>query len=141
MSNMKHWTERKIENSMMGFLGIEILPSEGGVLKARMPVTGRVAQPFGVMCGGASLAMAEIVAGIGSFKTCKEDELPVGSNVYATHISPASLETEKFVYAYATCIHKGRTTHVWNVDIKTEAGKLVSTISVTNFIVKDKTTK
>lgn len=42
------------------------------------------------------------------------------------------------VYAEATALHLGRTTHLWNVDIKTENGRLVSTVRVTNFIVKDK---
>ncbi len=142
MSNLKYWKKDLIKNSMMGFLGIEILPSDKpGIVEARMPLDYKVAQPFGVLSGGASLAMAEIVAGFGSFMICDESQIPVGSNVSGTHISSVKIEKDKYIYAHGVCLHKGRSTHLWNMDIETEEGKLISTIHVTNFLVDDKFTK
>ncbi|MCD8243618.1 MAG: haloacid dehalogenase, partial [Parabacteroides sp.] len=85
--NEKYKAKELIEHSMMGNLGIEILPEENGVVRARMPVNDRTSQPFGLLCGGASLAFAEILAGYGSFLYCQENQIPVGSSVFGNHIS------------------------------------------------------
>lgn len=128
----------KVKNSMWGSLGIELLSGFSNPVKAKMPVNNNTSQPFGVLCGGASLAFAEIIAGFGSALLCEEDEIPVGSSVSGNHITSVKTEPGAYVYALATCLHQGRRTHVWNVDITTESGRLVSTVRVTNFIVKDK---
>ncbi|MCD8339023.1 MAG: PaaI family thioesterase [Burkholderiales bacterium] len=139
MSNLRYWRKDLIANSMMGFLGIEILPSKDeNVVEARMPLDYKVAQPFGVLSGGASLAMAEIVAGCGSFILCDAKQIPVGSNVSGTHIASVKIGEQKYIYAHGVCLHKGRSTHLWNMDIATEDGKLISTVRVTNFLVEDK---
>lgn len=136
--NEKYKAKELIEHSMMGNLGIEILPEENGVVRARMPVNDKTSQPFGLLCGGASLAFAEILAGYGSFLYCEENQIPVGGSVFGNHISSVKKGENVFVHAYATCIHKGRNTHVWNVDIKSEEGRLVCSARVTNFVVIDR---
>ena len=84
------------------------------------------------------MAFAEIIAGYGSYLCCPEGFIPVGSSVSGNHVSSVRKAPDVLVYAEATALHLGRTTHLWNVDIKTENGRLVSTVRVTNFIVKDK---
>ncbi len=118
-------------------IGIEMISIEDGLVKASMPVderTSRPCEPKDILNGGASLALAETTAGYGSLKICSDEEMPVGIQISANHLSMATVG--QTVYATGTLIHKGRTQHVWNVDITTEDGKLVSTARITNLIVK-----
>lgn len=121
---------------MAEHLGIRFLPPEGDVLRAEMPVDRRTSQPFGILNGGASLALAEILAGHGSMLICKDGELPCGMQVSGNHLS--TVPTGGTVVATAQLIHHGVSTHIWNVDITTPEGKLVSTARVVNFILKKK---
>ena len=99
-----------------------------------MPVDERTRQPFGILHGGASLALAETVAGLGSMILCKPDEIVVGMQVSGNHISSA--HEGDTVRAVATIVHKGRSSHVWNVDVFTSTAKLVSSVRVVNSILK-----
>jgi hypothetical protein len=123
------------ENSMLGHLGIEILHENETEEKvfARMPVNERTSQPFGVLSGGASIALAETLAGYGSWRLIGEEELPVGTQVSANHLTSVRKPDE--VYAEATLMHRGRRTHLWNIDVKTKEGRLVSTVRVLNSII------
>ncbi len=134
----KYVDSELVKHSMIGFLGIEVISTENYFVKAKMPVNDHTSQPFGVLCGGASLAFAEIVAGYGSYLFCSENEIPVGSSVTGNHISSVKTGEDVFVFAEASCLHHGKRTHLWNVDIKDKDGKLVSSCRVTNFIVEDK---
>ena len=94
----------------------------------------RSRQPFGILHCGATLALAEIVAGRGSMITCQPDEIVVGMQVSGNHISSAHEgDTER---AVATIVHKGRSSHVWNVDVFTSTNKLVSSIRGVNSALK-----
>ena len=118
-------------------LGIRLLSIADGVVKASMPVdvrTSRPCEPNDILNGGASLALAETVAGYGSLHLCTEIEMPVGIQISANHLSMVAVGHT--VYATATLIHGGRTQHVWNVDIVSDEDKLVSTVRVTNLIIK-----
>ena len=125
----------KLNNgTLMEKLLIEYLEVEEGRVVAKMPVCKSTQQPEGILHGGASLALAETVAGLGSMVLVDHKEFsPRGSQVSANHVGSA---LEGDVFAYADIIHKGKNTHVWNVDVKTSEGKLVSTCRVTNIIVK-----
>ena len=79
-----------------------------------MPVNHNTRQPFGVLHGGASLALAETVAGLGSMVLAKPDETIAGMQVSGNHV--ASAHEGDTVRAVATIIHAGRSSHVWNVD-------------------------
>ena len=74
-------------NSMAEHLGIRFLPSTEDAVHAEMPVDHRTSQPFGMLNGGASLALAEIVAGHGSTSLCREDEYACGVQVSGNHLS------------------------------------------------------
>ena len=119
-------------NTLVGNLGIRYTLVSEGRVEATMPVDKRTRQPFGVLHGGATLALAETVAGMGSLLICKQDEVVAGMQVSGNHISTA-LEGDT-VRAVATIIHRGRSTHVWNIDIFTSTAKLVSTVRIVNSI-------
>ena len=131
---MKESAERpKVLHEVMG---MELLPSSPGEAHARMPVTHTVCQPFGFLSGGASLALAETLAGYGSLALCEEGEVPLGVQVSANHVHAVPLGGK--VKAVARLLSRTRTLHVWNVDITDEEGRLVSTSRVTNCIKKRK---
>lgn len=123
-----------LKGSMGGNLGIEFISVEEGMVRAKMPVDCRTCQPYGILNGGASLALAEIVAGHGSVPLCTPNEMPCGIQVSANHVS--MVPTGSYVIATGKLIHRGRTMHIWNVDVTTPEGKLVSTIRIVNQIVK-----
>lgn len=99
---------------------------------ATMKVDERNRQPFGFLSGGASLALAENLAGVGSSSLCP-NKICVGINVSGSHVK-AVVEGDT-VTAVAHLEQKGRKLHVWNVDITDSSGDLISTIHVTNYII------
>lgn len=83
----KYAAQEAITHSMMGSLGLKLIEEKEGFIRASMPVNDNTSQPFGVLCGGASLAFAEIIAGYGSYLCCPEGFIPVGSSVSGNHVS------------------------------------------------------
>lgn len=124
------------KHALMGNLGIQYTYADETRVEATMPVDHRTRQPFGILHGGATLALAETVAGLGSMILCQPDEIVVGMQVSGNHISSA-LEGDT-VRAVSTILHKGRSSHVWNVDVFTSTNKLVSSIRVVNSVMKKK---
>ncbi len=119
---------------MVDALGICFTAVGAGWVEASMPVDHRTARPGGFLHGGANLALAETVAGLGSMLMVDIQEYDIfGIQVSANHTGSM---TEGTVYARAEIVHQGNQTHVWNVEIKNDAGKLISTGRVTNMIVK-----
>ncbi|MBE6248180.1 MAG: PaaI family thioesterase [Prevotella sp.] len=117
-------------------LGMEFLSTpEDDTCIARMKVDERNRQPFGFLSGGASLALAENVAGVGSSALCPGCAC-VGIEVSGSHVKAVS--EGDTVTAYAHLLHKGSSLHVWQVDIKNTAGELISNVRVTNYIIKTK---
>ncbi len=122
------------KGTMMEALGIEYLEAREGYLKAKMPVDERTYQPAKLLHGGASMALAETLGSVGSSIMVNLNEYEVrGSQLSANHIKSAK---EGWVIGEAILLHRGRNTHVWNIDIKDESGKLISTCRLTNFIIK-----
>lgn len=124
------------KHALMGNLGIQYTYASPDRIEATMPVDERTRQPFGILHGGATLALAETVAGLGSMITCQPDEIVVGMQVSGNHVSSA--HEGDTVRAVGTVVHRGRSSHVWNVDVFTSTNKLVSTIRVVNSIMKRK---
>ena len=118
----------------MGNLGIQYTYATPERVEATMPVDQRTRQPFGILAGGASLALAETLAGLGSMIACKPDEFVVGMQVSGNHVSSA-MEGDS-VRGVATPVHIGRSSHLWNVEIFTSTGKLVSSVRVLNSVLK-----
>ena len=124
----------RARHALMGNLGIQYTYASDERVEATMPVDYRTRQPFGILHGGATLALAETVAGLGSMIICESDEIVVGMLVSGNHISSA--HEGDTVRAVATIVHKGRSSHVWNVDVFTSTNKLVSSIRVVNSVIK-----
>ncbi|MFD1736458.1 hotdog fold thioesterase [Bacillus salitolerans] len=126
----------KLENTLIETLGIEIKTVEEGRVIATMPVDARTHQPFGVLHGGASVALAETVASIGSyFLVDHETESCAGLEINANHVRP---KKEGIVTAIATILHRGRTTMVWDIKIVDEEEKLISVSRCTVAVFKIK---
>ena len=102
---------------------------------ATMKVDERSRQPFGFLSGGASLALAENLAGVGSSALCP-GKICVGISVSGEPVKAVS-EGET-VTAMAHLVSKGRKLHVWDVKITDSEGDLISTVHVTNYIISPK---
>lgn len=127
------------EDGLSKTLGMEFISTpEPDTLMARMKVDGRNRQVFGFLSGGATLALAENLAGVGSMAACP-GKICVGINVSGNHVR-AVLEGDT-VTAYGLLQHKGRKLHVWLVDIKNSVGELISTVHVTNYVISPRGSK
>ena len=124
----------RARHALMGNLGIQYTYASDERVEATMPVDYRTRQPFGILHGGATLALAETVAGLGSMIICQPDEIVVGMQVSGNHISSA--HEGDTVRAVGTIVHKGHSSHVWNVDVFTSTNKLVSSVRVVNSVMK-----
>lgn len=114
-------------------LGMEFISTpDPDTCQARMKVDERNRQIFGFLSGGASLALAENLAGVGSLALCPNN-ICVGVNVSGSHVK-AVLDGDT-VTATAHILHKGKTLHQWHVDIRNNAGDLISSVEVTNFVM------
>lgn len=115
----------RMPHTLGGTLGIEVLEATGQQVVARMPVGPAVHQPFGILHGGASVALAETVASIGAYLAAPEGHMAVGLEINANHLRPM---VQGWVKATATPIHQGRTTQVWQIHLEDEgSGKAVCT--------------
>ena len=104
-------------------IGIELTEAGPDWLAGRMPVDDRTRQPFGRLHGGASVAFAETLASVASACTIdRTRKTVVGLEINANHLRGV---TEGWVTGTARPLHLGRTTHVWDVRIADEAGRLV----------------
>ena len=114
-------------------LGMEFISTpDPNTCMACMKVDERNRQPFGFLSGGASLALAENFAGVGSLTLCP-GKISVGINVSGSHL--IAVEEGDTVTATAHIIHKGRTLHQWQVEIRNTAGDLVCSVQVTNYVL------
>ncbi|MBM7704628.1 hotdog fold thioesterase [Metabacillus iocasae] len=113
----------ELKDTLMEALGIEITHVSSERVEATMPVDGRTRQPFGLLHGGASVALAETVASIGGFASIDQDrEACVGLEINANHIRA---KKDGIVTAIATPLHKGKKTMIWEVKIVDEQQKLI----------------
>lgn len=111
-------------NTLMETLGIEYTDVGDGFLEATLPVGPSVHQPMGILHGGATAALAESVGSAASALLLNlETHYPVGLELSINHIR--SMRQGK-VSARADLIHQGRTTHLWNISIRDEEGRMVA---------------
>jgi len=122
-----------LPKSLASHLGIEFLELGEDFLTAKMPVDHRTKQPFGILHGGASLALAETLGSVAA--TCVIDmskHVAVGLDINANHIRSVK---SGFVYGIAKALHIGRKTHVWEIKITNEDEKLVCISRITMAII------
>lgn len=121
--------------TLMASLGIKCIEVAEGYIVGTMPVDERTIQPMGIIHGGATLAFAETMAGFGSLPLLDEDQIQVGAQVSGNHV--ASALKGDTLRAEGRIIHRGRSTHVWSIDVYSErSGKLIHTARVLNSIIK-----
>ena len=121
---------------MVEHLGIEFTEIGADYIEARMPVDHRTKQPMGLLHGGASVALAETMGSVAA--TLQIDMMKqsvVGLEINANHLGSM---TEGYVIARVTPIHIGRSTHVWNIEIRSEEGKKVAISRITIAILDKK---
>jgi len=126
-----NFTDRQ---TMSDTIGIEITEAGDDWVRGKMPVDDRTRQPFGLLHGGASVALAETLASIGAFCTQNpETHAAVGMEINANHVRPVR---DGFVYGEAKMETMGRTSQVWTIRITNEKGKLVCLSRCTMAIIK-----
>ncbi len=122
------------QRTLIETLGIEFTEFGDDYLVAKMPVDDRTVQPMRLLHGGASAALAETLGSTASV-FCLEDVnnfQAVGVEINANHLRGV---TSGYVHGTVRPIRIGRTMHVWNIEIKDDAGKLVCVSRLTIAIV------
>ena len=123
---------RACKDTFMELLGIEFTVATESSLEARMPITPKLYQPMEVVHGGALISLAESVGSAASFLLVDPEHFNVlGSSVNSQHIAPARKGN---LFAKASLLVKADFKHIWDVQIKDDAGKLISISRVTNSI-------
>ena len=122
------------KDTMVEVLGIKYTEIGEDYICGTMPVDKRTHQPMGIMHGGASAALIETLGSIGSHLFIdRETQFSSGLDLNINHIRAVR---SGIVTGKAVIVHKGKTTHVWQVNITNEENKLVSTGRLTVFIGK-----
>jgi len=120
-------------NSLVAHLGIELTEVGDDWLRGTMPVDARTHQPFGILHGGASVALAETLGSMaGNLTVDTSKEMVVGLEINANHLRAVR---EGVVTGTARALHVGRTTQVWEIRIENEQGKLVCVSRITLAVV------
>jgi 1,4-dihydroxy-2-naphthoyl-CoA hydrolase len=124
------------KNTMSEHIGIKFIELGDDFLKGIMPVDNRTKQPYGLLHGGASVALAETLGSVASALVINGDEYNcVGIEINANHIRGVS---DGLVTGIASPVHLGSTTHVWDIKIHDEKNKLVCISRLTVAILKKK---
>lgn len=126
------------QNTMMETLDMRFtdVDVEAGIVQMTMPVNPKVHQPMGLLHGGASAALAESIGSAGSILYLDlNKQAAVGIELSCNHIKGI---TSGVVTATAKVLHKGRSTHLWEIIIRDEEQNLVSHCKLTNMIIDKK---
>ena len=118
---------------MVGLLDIRFETFTDDTLEATMPVDSRTQQPFGLLHGGASVVLAETLGSTaGNLCVDPRQWMCVGVEINANHLRG---ERSGVVTGRATAVHVGRSTQVWEIDIRNAAGKRVCVSRLTLAVV------
>ena len=121
------------EGTLVGNLGIEFLEIGADFVRARMPVDPRTVQPYGLLHGGASVALAETMGTAAAIMTLAPDEQAVGLEINANHLRAAR---SGWVTGICRPVHVGRTTQVWQTEVFDEQQRLCCSSRMTVSILK-----
>ncbi|BDU19841.1 hotdog fold thioesterase [Dyella sp. GSA-30] len=120
-------------NTMLETLGIQVTEIGEDWLRGTMPVDHRTHQPYGLLHGGASVALAETLGSTAAMLTLDPSkELTVGLDINANHIRGVRSGT---VTGTAKALHLGRSTQVWEIRIENETGQLVCMSRITMAVI------
>lgn len=134
MENYLEQLNKLCQHTLVENLGMVFTAAGEGWLEARMPIDHRTCRPDGALHGGANMALAETVGGALSSMSVPEDLRfrVFGIEVNGNHMKQAQ---GRFVIARGTFLHKGKRTHIVQVEIRDEPGVLVTVNRVTNMVV------
>jgi 1,4-dihydroxy-2-naphthoyl-CoA hydrolase len=119
LDQLNEWAD----NTMSTYLGMEFTEIGPDYLRMMMPVDHRTVQPYGLLHGGASAALAETVGSMASGLVIdSQKQICVGLEINANHIKGVR---EGYIHAIARPLHLGSTTHVWDIRITDDQHKLV----------------
>lgn len=124
------------KSTLMETLDIEFVDVGENFVTAKMPVGKKVHQPYGILHGGATAALAETVGSCASALFIDTTTKVVkGIELSINHLKS---KKEGVVYGIAKPIHKGITTHLWEIRIEDEEGNLISLCKLTNIVLDKK---
>ena len=119
-------------NTASEYLGIEFLEVGDDFITARVPVDNRTRQPYGLLHGGVSVVLAETLGSCGAAFASPPGTQAVGLDINANHLRGARTG---WVTGTARPIHMGRTTHVWQIELRNEAGEMTCISRITMAIL------
>jgi 1,4-dihydroxy-2-naphthoyl-CoA hydrolase len=132
--DLPDWFGPLASRGLAAALGIEMVELSRERVVATMPVDDRTRQPFGLLHGGASIALAETVASLGAAVHIDRERFSaVGLEINGNHLRA---KTDGVVRATAVPVHLGRSTHVWSIEIADEQGRLVCVSRCTMAVVE-----
>ena len=112
----------RFKHDLGSLLEIEFVEIGEDHLSARMPVTERVHQPAGILHGGASVVLAETLGSVASgLLIDSEKQMAVGLEINANHLRPVK---KGFVRGVCRPVHIGGKTHVWDIRLYDDRGKM-----------------
>tara|TARA_B100000795_G_C22803783_1_gene443509 strand:- start:2489 stop:2911 length:423 start_codon:yes stop_codon:yes gene_type:complete len=124
------------KNTLMQTLEIEFVDVGTDYVTAKMPVSSKVHQPYGILHGGATAALAETVGSCASALFIDtQTKIVKGIELSINHLKS---KKEGVVFGVARAIHKGRTTHLWEIKIVDEQDNLISICKLTNIVLDKK---
>lgn len=118
-----------------GHLGIEFVEVGSDYLVARVPVDARTRQPYGILHGGVSVVMAETLGSMGAALASPTGSRPVGLEINANHLKAVQ---SGWVTGTARPVHRGRTTHVWQIELRDDSGALTCVSRLTVAILQER---
>ena len=122
------------KDTLVSNLGIEFIEIGEDFLKARMPVDPRTIQPFKILHGGASLALAETLGSIASHHIIDNEKFySVGMEINANHIRPVN---SGWVFGTVRAVHIGKKSHIWQIIINNQEDKLVCISRITMAVLE-----
>ncbi len=122
-------------NTLVGHLDIVFEEKGDDFLTASMPVDERTHQPMGILHGGASAVLAETLASSASYMTLDQGCISVGLEIKANHIKKIS---HGRVTGRTIPLHLGRTTQVWDIDIRNDKGEMICASRITMAVLRQK---
>ena len=120
------------ENTLVAHLGIVYTRLEAGLLEAEMPVDARTHQPFGLLHGGASAALAETLGSVAGYLCSEGEQKVVGLEVNANHIRSARGGRVRGV---CKALHVGTRHQVWQIEIFDEQSRLCCSSRLTTAVI------
>ena len=122
------------EGTLIGTLGILFTEIGDDFVRGTMPVDARTVQPYGLLHGGASVALAETLGSMGAAMCVDAAEYQVvGQEINANHVRAAR---SGLVTGTARAVYLGGRTHVWSIEIVNDAQKLVCISRITMAVIK-----